>query len=229
MHDDDYWDYANEAAEEAYREELYKELGPEWARDHAEELLQEHYDDAVSLFTSERLQSYYLKHPSLAIPAHEALLYARALTPAFHRAALIFGVTSMELTVKNVLLKPIIAGLVHNEDLASFIADLTTKQQGMDRFQSLLIGILSQFGGVELRTFKRPASTETLWQEMGEIQTARNDVIHRGETATVDIATLSILVAETLLNEIFPKILAKIGLHLHSPLTVCGDAHPKSK
>jgi hypothetical protein len=71
-----------------------------------------------------------------------------------------FAITATGLTVKNVLLKPIISGLVHTEDLAAFIADLTTTHTGMDRFHKLLTGILAQYGGVELKTFKRNSSNK---------------------------------------------------------------------
>jgi len=221
-----------EAEQEASAEAHYEQVGKEWARDHAEELakefFEENYEDAVNQFTSERLQSYYLQQPELAVPALNAFRYAQSLMPSFHQAAMIFAVTATELTVKNVLLKPIISGLVHTEDLASLIADLTTKHSGMDRFQNLLTEILAQFGGFELKTFKRAGSAKTLWQEMDDVQKARNAVIHRGEIAEAGIASLSIAVADSLLNEIFPEILKKIGLHIHNPITICAQTHPKS-
>jgi hypothetical protein len=63
---------------------------------------------------------------------------------------------------------------------------------------------------------------------MDDVQKARNGVIHRGEIVEAGIANLSISVADTLLNEIFPEILKKIGLHLHNPITICAQTHPKS-
>jgi hypothetical protein len=198
--EDDYW----EAEQEAAYDRLYNELGPEWARDHAQELLKEHYEEAVNEFTSDRLQSYYLAHPSLAVPAHDSLLYAESLAPSFPRAALVLAVTATELTVKTVLLKPIISGLVHSEDLASLVADLTTKHTGMDRFQDLLTEILAQFGGVQLKTFKRVNSNNTLWQEIAEVQKARNAVIHQGDVTNDSKAELAISVATTLLKRDLP-------------------------
>ena len=222
------WEAQQEADGEAYYDHLYKQIGPEWARDHASELLEEHYEDAVNQFTLERLQSYYSAQPNLAVPARDSLLYAQSLMPSFPQAALVFAVTATELTVKTVLLKPLISGLVHTEDLASFIAELTTKHTGMDRFQKLLTEIVAQFGGVQLKTFKRAGSVKTLWEEIGEIQCARNAVSHRGETVDSGIAVIAISVSTTLLNEVFPQILKKLGLHLHDPITVCGVSHPNS-
>jgi len=72
--DDGYWEAQQEAAEEEAYDRSYKEIGPQWARDHADELFRDHYEEAVSEFTSERLKSYYVKHPDLAISVAEALL-----------------------------------------------------------------------------------------------------------------------------------------------------------
>jgi hypothetical protein len=221
MSEYDPWEYEQEAAEEAYRDQLYEELGPVWAENNGFVPP----EDAIRDFTAERLQSYYVANPNLAKPAYESLRYAEALLPSYPRAALVFAVTAAEVAIKTVLLKPIVFGLVHTEGLASFITDLTTQHTGMERFQTLLTVILAQFGGVDLKVFKRGDSAKTLWQEIGEIQTARNAVIHRGENADDAKAVLAIAVAATLLKDIFPQILAKLQLHLHDPMTVCADRH----
>jgi hypothetical protein len=211
------WDYEQDAA----YDQLYEELGPQWAEEHS--LFP--YEDAIKEFTAERLQSYYVANPNLAGPAHDSLLYAQSLVPSYPKAALVFAATAMELAIKTVLLKPIVFGLVHTEGLAVFITDLATQHTGMERFQTLLTEILTQFGGVDLKTYKRPDSAKTLWQEIGEVQKARNAVIHRGETVGDANADLAIAVAGALLGDIFPKVLATLHLHLHEPITVCADRH----
>jgi len=214
---------------EAAREEYEEEIGKNYLREFGHEFLyQEHYEEAVKEFTVERLQSYYVAHPQLAGPAHESLLYAQSLMPAYPKAALVFAAAATELAVKTVLLKPIVFGLVHTEGLASFITDLTTQHTGMERFQTLLAEILAQFGGVDLKTYKRPDSAKALWQEIGEVLRLRNVVVHRGEPVDDANAELGIAVAATLLNSIFPQVLAKLDLHLHEPMTVCARTHPRT-
>jgi hypothetical protein len=224
---EDFWeeDARHEAEMEAAGEAHDDEIGRQWAKDNAWELAkdayEENYEQAIQEFTAERLQSFYVTNPEVAVPAHNSFLYAQSLLSAFPQAALVFAVTATELTVKNVLLIPIISGLVHAEDLATFIADLTTKHSGMDRFHKLLAGIFEQYGGFKLISFKRQGSNKTLWEEMSIIQSARNGVIHKGENANLETATLSVSVADTLLNEIFPRILKTLGFHIHKPITVC--------
>jgi hypothetical protein len=53
-------------------------------------------------------------------------------------------------------------------------------------------------------------------------------VIHRGENVDDANADLAIAVAATLLNDVFPHVLAKLNLHLHDPMTVCARRHDPS-
>jgi hypothetical protein len=172
----------DQAMMDAAREEYELEIGENYLKEFGHELLYpEHYEEAIREFTTERLRSYYVAHPTLADPAHHSILYAKSLMPSFSNAALIFAGTAIELTIKNALLKPIVFGLVHTEGLASFIMDLSTQHSGMERFHKLLTEVLAQFGGVDLRTYKRSGSSMALWQEIGEVQAKRNAVLHRGE------------------------------------------------
>jgi hypothetical protein len=232
---DEFWeDEARfEADNEAAAEEHFEKQAREWVLDHSEEFaryfFEDNYEKAVRLFTSERLQSFYVEHPKLAAPALEALNYARSLMPTHPRAALVFGVTSTELVIKDVLLRPLISGLVHVEDLAMLVVEQSISQTGMDRFQKLLAGIISEFTSFELSTLKRPNSSQTLWQEIKTVQEARNGVVHRGESVEEEMATRSIEIADMLLNVILPDLLSKMELHLHPPITICSETHPKSQ
>lgn len=234
MEDDEWWEEEArlEAEQEAAAEEHFEKQAREWVRDNAAEFAREFFDDnyeeAVRVFTSERLQSFYVEHPDLALPAFEALNYARSLMPTHPSAALVFGATSTELVIKNVLLRPLISGLVHVEDLASLIVEQSTNQTGMDRFQKLLAGIVSEFSSFQMSTLMRPGSTQSLWQEIKTIQEVRNGVVHRGETVAEDMANQSIEIADMLLNVVFPDVLSKLDLHTHPPIRICNKTHEKS-
>jgi hypothetical protein len=194
---------------------------PEWLdeldfEDHEQQI----YEDAVEQFTKVRLQSYYLANPKLGEPALQTLNDAQSLLNAHPQAALVFATTAMELALKVVLLKPIVSGLVHTEGMAGFITDLATQHTGMERFQDLLTKIFADFGQVDLKSYKRPGSKGTLWQEMADVQRARNALIHKGEKARESMAHLAVAVAATLLQRIFPTVLKRLDLHLEKPITI---------
>ena len=207
-------------AHDEYLDMLYHEFGPQWAEDHGLSV----YDDVVKEFTAERLRSYYVGNPDVARPARHAVAYAQSLMPSHPKAALVFAVTATELAVKTVLLKPLVSGLVHTEAVASLVTDLTVQQTGWDRLQPL-IEILAKVGGVDLRTYKRSRSKKILWQEISEIQAARNRVIHKGADVDQSLAELGLAVSSALLDELFPSVLAKFELHLHPPGVICDEKH----
>jgi hypothetical protein len=234
VNDDEREDEARwEAVHEAAGKEYFEKQAREWVRDNpaefAREFFEGNYEEAVRVFTSERLQSFYLQHPDLALPSLEALNYARTLMPTHPRAALVFGATSIELVIKNVLLRPLISGSVHIEDLALLVVEQSTNQTGMVRFQKLLAGIVSEFSSFELSTLKRPSSNQTLWEEIKTVQEARNGVVHRGEAFDEEMATRSIEIADMLLKVILPDVLSKLELHTHPPITICNKTHHESQ
>ncbi len=232
MNGDDWEDEARwEAAQEAAAEENFEKQAREWVRDNAAEFAREffedNYEEAIQVFTAERLQSYYVEHPDVAFPAFETLGYARSLMPTHPRAAFVFGVASTELIIKNVLLRPLISGLVHIEDLALLIVEQSMNQTSVGRYHKILAGIVAEFSSFDLSNFKRSGSNQTLWEEIQNIQVARNGVVHQGETVETEMATRSIEIADTLLNVMLPDILSKLKLHIHPPITICDKTHPK--
>jgi hypothetical protein len=89
-----------------------------------EELYAEHSKQAIEEFTADRLQSFYLKNPVLAKPPLDTLVQSRLLLGSHPAAALVFAATATEVGLKEVLLKPVVYGLVHSESAASLITEL---------------------------------------------------------------------------------------------------------
>ena len=212
---DDWEDYA--------RDEFISELYSDFANDvlaGRDDL----YGEVINKFTSERLTSFYLQNPDIAQPAIWALGEAQALLPNHPSAALVFGAAATEVALKATLLKPILHGLIHDEALAGFVVELVPEQRN-DKFKSILFAILNEFGGIDLRSFKRVGASQKLWDEIGKLHAVRNDIVHRAEKADTAGAEHAIEVATTLLHEVFPAVLTKLGQHVHEQLTVCGERH----
>ena len=97
-----------------------------------EELYEEHSKQAIEEFTAERLQSFYLNKPLLAKPSFDALVESRSLLRSHPTAALVFAASATEVSLKEVLLKPVVYGLVHSESAAGLIAELALGHACMD-------------------------------------------------------------------------------------------------
>jgi len=106
--------------------------------------LMEVSDEAIADFKVDRLQSFYLAHPSLGDGPLTALSESRQLLDTYPSAAFIFAAIAVEVGIKKVLLMPIVFGLVHTESIASLVADLTLSYTSLDRLRNLFFLILSQ-------------------------------------------------------------------------------------
>jgi len=189
-----------------------------------DDLYKEHKEEAISEFTTERLHSYFLANPTLAAAPRRALSDAGTLFQGgFYSAAFLFGHIATESGLKAVVLRPVVQGLVHSSSTADFISELALSHVGLDRFRNLLFNILVDHARIDLAHFRRKDAKEPLWKEIVRLQELRNRITHRAEVAAAEEATLSISVAEAVLDEIFPAVIAHLGLHLHEGVRVCND------
>ena len=206
---------------DAWREEaeaaMYEEFGPQWAADHAQELYEQNYNVAVEEFTNERLRSFYEKEPRVAVRAISALNYAKDLLAVYPKAALVFAVSSVEMAWKDVLLRPMLSGLIHVESLSPVIVSLSTHQQGFNRFEKLLIEMLKHVIGSDLAKFSREGSSTPLVDEIKLVADVRNKVLHDGYESSEAEALLAIEVATTLF-EVYSKVLS--ALHIRQTNTL---------
>lgn len=186
--------------EDIAREEGYARL--------AEEITQQ----AIDEFTSARLRSYYLAHPDIAVGAVALSREAKTLLSLSSSAALVLFVTSIEISLKVALLKPVIYGLVHNESVAELVSNLAVKHNGFDPFTALLARLLREYGQIDFESFTIEGHTRTLWEEFTILQNARNGVLHRAELATPELAALAQDVAVMILGNYLDSVLHGLGM-----------------
>jgi hypothetical protein len=180
----------------------------EWLSDLVDRVSKE----AVDQFALDRLRSYYLGNPDVAVNAIATFREAEKLQAISPTAALVLYTTSIELGLKVALLKPVIYGLVHNESVADLVSDLAVKQNGIDRFKPILASVLAEYGEIDFNAFTIQGHTKTIWEEITHLQGIRNTVVHRGETASAEHADLARTVATMIFGNFFVSVLAGLGL-----------------
>ncbi|MEE7627270.1 hypothetical protein V3O24_13955 [Methylobacter sp. Wu8] len=180
----------NDAAMDAFYDEMREQLYPEIIND----------------FTSERLQSYFLSYPEAAKPAYLALEESLRLRDAgFFSAAFLFAVIATEVAVKTALLKPIVHGLIHNLPTSTLITDLVVRN-GLDRIENLLFESLNSVANIDLNSFCRPTSDQKLWSEIKDLQKKRDHLVHRAQMPSSTEAEIAISVASAVLETVFPIV-----------------------
>lgn len=188
-----------EAARDAAMEDFYEEVSRQ----------------AISEFTSERLRSYYLQNPDLAVPGKRTFVQARHLYRAGQLGpALVCGVTVIEVFFKIGFLRPVLYGLVHSEPLAEAVVGAALSQPGYQRYLPLLQALHLELVGKELKSFSRKGSNKNILVEADEAQKCRNLVIHQGYEPTDEQARQAIGSAAIVMVNIWRPMLNALGLKL---------------
>ena len=203
----DWGEFQNDLAWEQYMEDQY---------------LTQVTEEGVDAFSRERLQAYYVDNPALAQTPLRALRTAEGLIDVSASASLVFAASSLEITLRDVILRPLLHGLVHNEALASYVAQCAVERQGTKSSNRLLVALLQEYAGVDLSTYCREGQRVTLWDEVGRATKLRNDVVHRGEEVTNDDVRTALDVSTVLLHEIFPAVAQALDLTVDEDLNIGG-------
>lgn len=184
---------------DAWHEEAYEEM--------VKEILETHRDEIIDEFVSERMASYYRNNPDLAAGAEAALAEARSLLSSSPTASLVFSRSATEIALRDVLLKPIAHGMVHDEHGGAFMVELAIRHQ---QFTKLLFGVLEEYG-IDLKNLSRRGSSDNLWSEIQEVAKTRNQILHRGATkASNEQAERSLEIAVILLDKLYPYLRNKV-------------------
>ena len=183
---------------EAEQDEAYERM--------VEEILEENKDEIIDKFVAARMESYYLNHPDLDDPAKSALQEARDLLDSSPTASLVFSRSATEIALRDVLLRPVVYGMVHDESAANVISELVL---GNRKFTALLFSILETHG-VDLKNTNRPKSADNLWKEIEEVKELRNRILHYGEKATREDGETSLDLAEIIIEGVFPHLRKRI-------------------
>jgi hypothetical protein len=190
---------------DAARDEMYEQI--------SKELYPDHKTQAISEFTTSRLQSYYVKNPMVMQPAVEAVQKgAKLRTDGHHAAAVVFFVTAIELFLKATLLKPVVHGLVHNDEFAELIVRQSLGQSGFVRYTALLKKLFLDLVSLDIATIHRPLISTPLIDECAHQQKLRNLIIHQGASATIDEAQDAQVVAAAVFELVVQPMLSALGL-----------------
>lgn len=184
--------------EDAWQEEAYDRI--------VDEVLETHRDEIIDEFRSERMASYYHEHPDLLKMARSCLNEARGLKDTSASACLVFSQSAIEIALRDAILKPVVFGMVHEENTAALIAELVT---GNQQFTKLLFSVLENYN-LNLKAEWREGSSKFLWQEMSEIKKLRNQLVHRGEMVSEANAHLSLMIAEFIVEKLSPYLQQQI-------------------
>jgi len=138
-----------------------------------------------------------------------ALRGAAAVLDVHAGASLVLSMTAAELTVRFMLLRPLLAGLVVDPGLADYLAaDATQGPAGRDRD---LLPHVYRAWEIDLVGLRIGESRE-LWPTYGELWRARHALVHRGDLVVPDQARLAVSCSKALVEQLLVPLAKTLGL-----------------
>ena len=170
------------------------------------QILEENKDDIISEYVYERLGSYYLSHPDLDERAKAVLREAEHCLETSPTASLVISWAAIEIALKQLLLRPVVFGMVHDENTATVMAELLV---GNPSFKRLLFHILEDHG-LDIRAMKRDGANVSAWDELQKIKRLRNDVVHEGALMGPQEAQWAVELASFLVKRVYPWLRSRL-------------------
>lgn len=185
--------------EDAWQEEAYDQM--------VNQILEENRDEIVDEYLTEKAASYYLNNPDMDHRALEALERARCLLEKDEpEASLVFSWSATELALRDVLMRPIVSGMLPDDTVGPLVAELVLRNRG---FEKVLLEILKEYG-IDLKKVPDEADTKSIWQHIQAVRDARNGLLHQGKPIQDHLPAISIRLAEIVLKKLHPALRSTI-------------------
>lgn len=166
-------------------------------------------------FIFDQVHSYYKENPYVAREPLQRFQESKLLfSQKFYTSAFLFAVVSIEVGIKFIALKPILYSLAFNTAAGELLYENTFKLKGISQIPNLYFHVLKDTTDMDLKDIKRAKGSKKLWDELSDLQKLRNEVLHQARTIIRQESEQSIEIAESVYNEIIPKVLDKFSFHL---------------
>lgn len=189
----------------------------DWAYDALQdEMFEEIANQAIKEDQEEQFRSFFFSHQNLVLPAIKAHNTAiELLENDFYTPAYIQFMIAIELYIKEGLLKPLICGLVKNDEVSELLADVFIRQNGILQNKKSLLLIGSSVNCFDINSIQGSAQGKLLIDELPTAQKTRNKIIHRGETVIKEDLNIPEHAATAIKESILEPLFNDYGLTIH--------------
>jgi len=181
----------------------------------AQEKLEEYYydywySDIIEDFKDETLSSFFEVNENILLISYTAQSEAKKLIAISPSATILFTFTAIETAIKHILLKPMIYGMTHNENVAELIVGKFLKQSNVNSYIDLAFTLVKKATELELEDAKT-TDGKSIKKEIVALSKKRNNIIHSGKLYNKSDAEDALMILDELYDKIIIKMLECIG------------------
>lgn len=189
-----------------------------WEMAHEEEAWQETVneikEEALVEFSEERYKAFFISNPEMHLNTLEIIGESKKLLDNQHfSASVIYSFIAVENILRDLILRPLVWGTFIDEEVASLITNSILNNR-LDQISNFIFHFIKESISLDIRTLTRPDQTTPLWQEINELKSLRNHIVHKGAKCDEGSAIRAFVTAEYLYNDIFLRVLSTAGFKI---------------
>lgn len=148
---------------------------------------------------------------------HEVIAEAERVRSVSPAGTVLFSASAVEITLKKLILEPLVVGLIHNEEAAPLITRAIIGNHALRHAKELAAKLLLVAAEFDLEAYKRNGATLAFMSEAQTLASQRDGIIHRGDRATDKNAEHALVLANEMLTGVFGEVLWSFDLRLVNP------------
>lgn len=188
-----------EAEFEQGMDELYKEF-------------KKQYEDEVIF---DKIHTFYKDNPEIVKEPYINLDESKELyDKKFYTASFIHSIIAIEVVIKVIALKPILYSLSFDSRASELLYNHTFKQKSIPYIPSVYYEILKDLTQIDLKEIKRDNSKIKIWEEISNLKSMRDRIIHQGVFVQKDDSERALDIAIYIFHDIIPKVLDRFHYHI---------------
>ncbi len=171
-------------------------------------------EEALIEFSEERYEAFFISNPEMHLNTLEIIDESKKLLGNQHlSASVLYSYIAVENILRDLILRPLVWGTFIDEEVASLITESILNNR-LDQIQSFLFHFIKRSIKLDIITSTRPDQTTSLWQEINELKSLRNRIVHRGVKCDKESAERAFAIAQYLYSDVFLSVLSTSGFKI---------------
>jgi hypothetical protein len=167
-------------------------------------------EEIIDDFVRDITLSFFANNEDILSISYTSQDEAKKILNTSPSSAILFTYTAIETAIKHAILKPMIYGMTHNENVANLIVNKFLQLSNVDAYTSITFKLVDELIQLDLSNAKTHQN-KLIIKEIENLAKKRNNIIHSGRLYEKDDALEALKILDDLYHNVIIKMLNHIN------------------
>jgi hypothetical protein len=167
-------------------------------------------EEIIDDFVRDITLSFFANNEDILSISYTSQDEAKKILNTSPSSAILFTYTAIETAIKHAILKPMIYGMTHNENVANLIVNKFLQLSNVDAYTSITFKLVDELIQLDLSNAKTHQN-KLIIKETENLAKKRNNIIHSGRLYEKDDALEALKILDDLYHNVIIKMLNHIN------------------